>query len=348
MGFNFRKPLWLVKWTNYEYWPLPFLYAPTLFHLIYLALKSRSLTFFSLVNPVEEFGGFFGAEKNKVLDKIQSKYLPTTFSISVGDSLNVVENQLFVHNIDYPFIVKPNSGERGVNVELMSTREDLVAYLKVIDRDCVIQEFIQAPIELGVFYYRLPDKSKSEITGIVDKKLLTMVGDGKSTILQLMEESDRARFQIKRISEKDPEVGNKILEKGEAYILEPIGNHNRGTMFVDGSDIISERLVQVFDDIASTIPGFYYGRLDVKIDSLEQMNNGNGIKVLEINGVYAEPAHIYDPKHNLFFAYKEIFRHYKIAYNIALQNKKRGFKSISFRLFRKMLRENYLEVKKLT
>ena len=324
------------------------LYSPTLFYLIYLAIKSRSRTFFSLVNPVEEFGGFFGAEKDKVLDKIQKKYLPITFSVSKSRGLKDVENQLLKNKIGYPFVIKPNSGERGVNVELMRKRDDLIAYLNVIDRDCVIQEFIDAPIELGVFYYRLPDGSKSEITGIVDKQLLAMSGDGKSSIHDLMMQNDRARFQIDRLFDQQPELKDKVLSNGEKFILEPIGNHNRGTMFLDGSHLITTELLAVFDDIASTIDGFYYGRLDVKVDSLEKMYLGEGVKVLEINGVYAEAAHIYDPKYSLFQAYREILRHMKIAYKIAIQNKKRGYKPVSFQHFREMLRENYFEVKKLT
>ena len=182
----------------------------------------------------------------------------------------------------YPLIIKPNWGERGVNVERVDTDEELRNYLQKTDRDSIVQEFIDHPIELGVFYHRYPDGSRSEISGVVVKEFMAVTGDGVSTVEQLMSEVDRFRFQIDRMKKSQPELMAEVLAKGEYRLLEPIGNHNRGTKFLDGSSYINDDLIRVFDDVASTIDGFYYGRFDVKIKSWEQLYRGEGLKVLEL------------------------------------------------------------------
>jgi hypothetical protein len=39
--------------------------------------------------------------------------------------------------------------------------------------------------------------------------------------------------------------------------VEPIGNHSRGTKFLDGTHLINEELVDVFRQIAQPLDGFF-------------------------------------------------------------------------------------------
>ena len=41
-----------------------------------------------------------------------------------------------------------------------------------------------------------------------------------------------------------------------------------------------------------------------------------------MNGAGSEPTHMYDPKHSIFFAWKEIIRHWNILYRISVLNHK--------------------------
>jgi len=342
-----KKPLWWIRLTTYEYWSFFALYWPTLLYLLYLAFRSRSLTFITVTNPLEEFGAFFGESKAYTLNKIQPKYLPGSTEFKLGISFEDAKVEIKSAGMEYPLIIKPDWGERGINVERVNNDQELEGYLSKTDRDSIVQEFIDYPIELGVFYYRYPDGSKSEITGISVKDFMTVVGNGRSTVEELMEQVDRYRFQIKRLRKLCPEVLSVVPEKGETKLLEPIGNHNRGTMFLDGSDRITPELVKVFDDLASTIDGFYFGRFDVKVKNWEGLYKGEGIKALELNGVYSEPAHIYDPKHTLGFAYKEIVKHYMIIYDLAKINRKRGFKPTSIKYFFSLVWKNYFKNKQV-
>jgi hypothetical protein len=47
---------------------------------------------------------------------------------------------------------------------------------------------------------------------------------------------------------------------------------------------------------------------------------------MEINGVNAEPTHIYHPDYGILKAYRDIFSHMKIIYEISEQNRSLGIK----------------------
>ena len=53
-------------------------------------------------------------------------------------------------------------------------------------------------------------------------------------------------------------------------------------------------------------------------------------KILEINGVNSEPAHIYDPAINIFSAYAAIIKHMNIISRISRQNHLQGIPYASF------------------
>ena len=78
---------------------------------------------------------------------------------------------------------------------------------------------------------------------------------------------------------------------GEERLLQPIGNHCLGTKFIDASHLIDPNLVAVFDEIASGIEGFNYGRFDLKVKDLDALKRGEEIMVPELNGVTSEPGH---------------------------------------------------------
>ena len=83
-----------------------------------------------------------------------------------------------------------------------------------------------------------------------------------------------------------------VIDEGKTIRVEPIGNHNRGTKFVNANLLITPKLVAVVDEIVKHIPGFYYGRIDLKAQSIGKLLNGEEIRVLEFNGVNSEPTHI--------------------------------------------------------
>ena len=69
---------------------------------------------------------------------------------------------------------------------------------------------------------------------------------------------------------------------------------------------------------------FGFGRFDVRAESVEGFRRGVGFKVLELNGLTSEAAHIYDPKHTLRQAYAVLFEQWRTAFEIARLNRDAG------------------------
>ena len=327
-----KIPLFIAKFSRYEYWPWWLFYLPVLPYWLYLAFKNKSLAYFTVANPGMELGGFYGESKTEILDLIDKQYLPKSVSVDNSIDFGSILDKMKAIGLSYPVIAKPDVGERGNEVALINTQQELILYNIKSKSIYIIQEYIDYTIELGVLYSRMPDHQKGKVTSVTLKEFLSVIGDGKSTILELMQKSLRARFQIERLSKEFGDKMNIVLKEGESELLEPIGNHCRGTKFIDNNYLINETLNDVFDKICMPISGFYYGRFDLKVKSIEDLYRGENIRIMELNGASSEPGHIYDPSSTLQKAYRDLLYHWKLLSDISKGNMKLGFKPVSFLL----------------
>lgn len=330
MSSLYRNAL-LLKVQNWEYWPWQLFYIPIFFYFIWLVIKSRSLFFFFNSNPGIESGGLLIESKKKILDLLPAHLIPKTEYFEYPSSLDEVIESMKTKLIRFPLIVKPNYGERGWKVEKIEDVNELKVYLKNLRIDFLIQEFIDYPIELGVFYYRMPGEYNGKISSIVIKELLFVIGDGRSSVRELILENSRAFIHFNEIKKRHPDLMNLIPLNGEKIELVPIGNHSRGTTFLDGCHLISPELTSVFNKISLETRGFNYGRFDVRCKSIEELNKGRNFKILELNGAKSEPAHIYQPGFSIRSAYKTIFFHWNILYQISIANKNLGIAFPSYK-----------------
>ncbi len=329
---------WFIKHTRFEFWPYWFAYIPVYFYYIFLSFKAKSFTFFSAANPGIYLGGFVGESKKNILQKIDNTYLPKTAYCKHEYSFEKVEKLVANEQINYPFIAKPDVGERGSNVEKISNAIELKNYVYSINEDFLIQEYIDYNLELGVMYFHYPNGKLSGISSIVIKEYLTITGNGVSSIETLIKNHLRAQGRLDYLLNKFEKNLFDILPLNEKLVLEPIGNHCRGTKFLNGNYLINSNLIQVFDKIAKPIEGFYIGRFDLKVNSIEDLNAGLNIKIMELNGVSSEPAHIYDPTTFIFKAYQALFNHYKLIFIIAKQNIELGNQYVPFWLVWKQIK----------
>lgn len=318
------------KITHYEYWPFWIFYAPIAPYLLWNSLKTKSLTYYTAANPCMKFGGLFSYSKFDIQDKIEAKYRPKHFFLKTENRENTSLP------LTFPFIAKPDIGERGKSVQLINNQNEWSTYLNNNSNDIILQEYIDLSFEFGVFYVRFPNEEKGKILSITGKRFLTFKGDGKTSLREFIESDARAYFNKSYLYMKFHEEQELVLKDGESMLLEEIGNHNRGTYFYDDSDIISEKLEKTLDEIVQPIPGFYYGRLDVKAESIATLQNGE-FQILEINGVNSEPTHIYDKNTHILDAYREVFRHLKVQYQIVRQNMQNGHRPAKLSVFVKEL-----------
>lgn len=262
--------------------------------------------------------------KKAIYDLIPSQYYPKTVLIKEGTLLDEIEKTIVDSGIKYPLIAKPDIGLRGSGVQKINTVADLRHYAQKANFDYVVQDLIPFKNEVGIFYVRYPDQKFGKITGIVSKEFMILTGTGIATIEELIKENPRYELQLKVLRQEFGEKLQEVLPKGEKLNLVPYGNHARGAKFIDGSHWITPKLEETINEMCLQIPGFYFGRLDVMYNTIEELERGENFSIVELNGAASEPTHIYDPKHSLFFAWKELSRHITYMYEISVANNKKG------------------------
>ena len=326
--YRFWHSNFVIRLRSWEYWPFYVVYFPIFFYWFWLSLRSRSFFFFSASNPTIESGGMLGESKSDILNLVPEEVKPKTLFFKKGARQEKIISEIKTQKLNYPMIAKPDMGERGWQVEKVKNEAVLVKYIQESPVDFILQEYIDLPIELGVFYYRMPDEEQGEISSIVVKDMLKVIGDGHSTLRELMMQYDRAKLQIEALEqERDLKI---IPEKGKEIELVSIGNHCKGTTFLNGNHLITEQLRNQFDMLSKKVDGFFFGRYDLRCASYEALNNGE-MKIMELNGAGAEPAHIYHPGFPLSEAYRVLFKHWKVLAQISRANHKRGVKYMTMR-----------------
>ncbi|MDX1829159.1 MAG: D-alanine--D-alanine ligase [Lutibacter sp.] len=311
----------LYKLYHWEFWPSFMFYIPNVPYGIYLAIKSRSLTFFTAVNPAIKFSGNGTESKYDTIKLIPESYRPITLFVKKNESVITVIDNLNSLKLNYPLIIKPDVGFKGLLVKQVINERELKTYLnKNNSINLLIQEFVDFKNECGIFYHRLPTSKTGKITSITLKTFPFVKGDGKLNLNELIEKDKRANTYKHLYSNLQHDF-KTVLKNGEIKILNVLGNHCKGAEFKNGNHLINNELELIFDTILKDIPNFYYGRLDIKYDSFESLIKKEKIKIIEINGIISEPTHIYDAsKISYFKALKEIRKHWKIAYEISKSN----------------------------
>jgi hypothetical protein len=328
-----------IKLSNWEYWPFPVLYLPVFAYWAWLSLKARSLFFFSTANPTIRNAGFLLESKQQIYDLLPEGTYPRTVYCAKGSSLDSIRPLMAARGLYFPLMAKPDIGQRGLQVKLLRNECDLMIYAGRSRVDFLLQEYIDYPHEAGIFYYRIPREAHGQISGIVGKEMLSVKGDGRSTIETLLGKKDRYLLQLPLLKAI---YGDAFLQRVPANgeELAPYGNHRLGAKFLDWTGRITPELEQTIDALCLAIPGFYFGRLDIKFKSWDGLCAGRGFSIIELNGAGSEPTHIYDPKHSIFFAWKEIIRHLRLLYTISSLNARHNMlKPMNFSQGLRMLRD---------
>lgn len=292
-------------------------------------------------------GGFLYDSKFEIYQTIPQKYYPRTILIEENKSFNDVLSLLNENNFSFPLFLKPDVGLRGSAVEKVHTIEQLENYFNKVTFSFLIQETIPYANEVGIFYVKLPNK-EGKITGIVEKEFLTVTGDGVSNIKELIKKNLRYAIYYDSLEKSLGKIMTEIIEKDAKKVLVPYGNHARGSKFIDSSFKKTSVLEKTIVNLCKEIDGFYFGRIDLMFNTWEELEKGKNFSIIEVNGAASEPTHIYDPKHSLLFAWKELAKHICMLDKICTHNKKMyHLDYLTFKEGIKQYKLHFAEVKKL-
>ncbi|MBK9728264.1 MAG: hypothetical protein IPO86_09125 [Saprospiraceae bacterium] len=319
---NFKNAMYFI--FHWETWDWRIKYIPLVPFWIYYCIKSGSFWFFTPSNPSLFFGGFDGVSKKDMYKHLPSNLYPKSIYISPEFPFEEVCKTFTDNNFRYPIAVKPEIGRMGFMFRKIETVDDLKLYHARMPVNYILQDFINYPIEVSVFYYRFPDDKEGTITGLLKKISLQVTGDGRSTLLQLITDSPRARQRIEEMKLKHTDKLNNVIPQGEIFCLSHALNLSRGGRLINLEKQKDQRLLKVFDDLSHYTKYFYYGRYDIKCASIEDLKRGENYSILEYNGSGGEPHHVYGNGNTLIKACKILMQHWDIMYKISKCNYDKG------------------------
>lgn len=296
---------------SHEYWPWWLVYLPVVPFYLWQALRQRRAAFFTNVNPAIDLGGFFGESKWRIYQRLPEGSYPRTALIAPMTSELEVRATRDRAGIEFPLIVKPDIGERGRAVLLVHDEPSLLAALEQRDEAMLLQAIAPGDHEFGLMFLKDPDSGRTRLLSICGKRFLEVAGDGTSTVAELVRRTTRGRKQLVRLRKEQPELLARVPREGERVRVEPIGNHCRGTRFVDGGYLRSAALERAVDELLSSTTGIHYGRLDARARNEDELRAGR-FTVIELNGVSSEPGQIYDPSHGIGWSWRELLRHVRL------------------------------------
>jgi hypothetical protein len=332
----------------FEFWPDWLFYFPVVAHWLALGLRYRDFMLPTAANPTITAGGLCGESKHEILDQVQgpqrallARYTTIVAQRGCGAA---AEGAMAAAAIAYPVVAKPDIGCNGTGVRLLHGRDDLARYLTAFPcgERVMLQELVADEGEAGIFYVRHQAEKVGRITSITLKHAPAVTGDGRSTLRQLILADPRAgrvpHLYLPRLAPRLREVPRQ----GERVRLVFVGNHCKGSIFADGTRLVTPELTAAIDRVARAMPAFHFGRIDVRFASLSLLLRGRGFRIIEINGAGSEATHIWDPNTRLREAWRAQFLHYGAAFRIGAANRALGHRPCGvrsvYRLWRRQKR----------
>ncbi len=318
----------------FEFWPSWLMYFPVAALWLLLALRHRSISLPLIANPAVPLSGMVGVPKSSIL-KLAGKtadksILPWTVFEVGGDAPAAqrarAEAAMAAAGLTYPVVGKPDIGCRGAGVKLLRDRAALESCLARFPTGglLMLQRLSDWEAEAGVFYVRDPASEKGRITSLTLKYTPYVVGDGARTLAELVAADPRAGGLPHLYQERNAAHWHAVIPAGSPYRLVFSASHCRGAIFRDGGRFVTGELTRALDRIFDDMPGFYYGRLDVKFRDIESLRAGRDLQIIEINGASSESIHIWDRRTGFPDAVKTLLQQYRTLFKLGAAHRKRG------------------------
>ncbi len=307
--------------------------VPLVAQWLWLALIHRSTTLPSVLNPGIETGGLVGESKFSYLSPIGSRFrewVAETYPVTSDDDAHEVRRR---SGLAYPLIAKPDIGWCGYGVRRIESDDELAAYADAFPRDGVflLQRFAHEPCEAGILYVREPGAAHGCATALTVRHAPHVVGDGASTVEQLIAHGERTQSNAARYRTiLSDDALARVAAFGERVALTTVASVRVGGRYEDLTRLITPELDTAVDAIARAIGDFHYGRFDVKFETMSDLQEGR-FTVIEINGAGSEAIQFWDPRLSMVDAFAGVFAKQRSLFALADTMRRRGVKPVGWR-----------------
>ncbi len=267
-------------------WPGWALYMPVRLGIAALCLRYRRLTAFASANPAfGRIGGFIGDSKSLLLRPFQrdSRCCPT-LALSLEDSVDdrVKEATAFAVCHGLPVVFKPEVAEDGAGLRFVRTMEQLEQLVRGAAEDFLLQKYISG-FEFEVVWRRNPGKDDGRIMALVQKRDVTVRGDGEQTLEELIWLDEVAVSRGELFIQCHARDLNRVIPAGQKVTLNLTGSYGHGARCLHRGDLITVELDTAMTAFAKRFPGLHFARFDLRAVSVDELKAGRFI-VTEVGG----------------------------------------------------------------
>jgi hypothetical protein len=338
----------------FEFWPMWAFYPPVALYAAWLMLRHRGVLLPTVANPSFPGGGFFGESKAEILSLAMqhvgewvAPFVRIDRPVQAKNpeaERDAALSAMAAAGLSLPVVAKPDLGCRGAGVKLVRTPQDLLAYVQGFPAGAsfLLQRLVPFEGEAGVFYCRRPGQAQGRIVSITLKYFPHVVGDGRSTLRELILADPRAGRLSHLYLRRHTARLDDVPAASQAIRLAFAGSHSRGAIFRNGTHLVTPQMEARFDAIAKALPEFHFGRFDVRFEEFTQLQAGRNFTIVEVNGAGAESTHIWDRSTGLVEAWRALMRQYRWLFEIGHANRQRGFATMPWREFLRAYRREKL------
>ncbi len=306
-------------------------------YTLYLMLRFRGIMLPTAANPGLEGSGLTNESKAGLFDllgPVGRAHLAPFVAVRTGPfMLEDAGRAMETAGLSFPVVAKPDIGRRGFGVKTVWNEQELAEHLNKFPEGVrlLVQRYAEGPGEAAISYLRMPSEDHGRILSLTIKHFPEVIGDGTSTLRELILRDRRARAFAELYFKRNRKNLDRVIPSGESYRIVSVGNHVRGSAFEDGSAHITPAMQKVFETIVREVPGFFVGRFDVRYTTLEALKRGEGFTIVEYNGAGGEPTHIWDPRTSIVATYAGLLTHWRSLYAVGAENRALGARPMTFR-----------------
>ncbi|UTR11804.1 acylphosphatase [Evansella sp. LMS18] len=205
----------------------------------------------------------------------------------------------YADTIGFPLVIKPTSGSLGqgviTNIKNLESLKSAINYVRteLKFKDVIVERFISGD---DYRVYVIGD----QVAGAVKRKAANVVGDGKSTIRELISIKNQKRkknpYLYTRLIKEDKEIDLFLKElkytldtvpvKDEVVYLKSKSNLSSGGDSVDATDELTDEMKKIAIESVKAIPGLLHAGIDIISDKKATV-------IIEINPTAIIGSHLF-------------------------------------------------------
>lgn len=316
--------------TRPTLWSNAFLYLPIRLGILLTSVRLWSLTAFASANPgFGRMGGFIGDEKSALLEHFESdpRTCPTLRLLAEdSNEARVASARAFAGKHGFALILKPEIAEDGAGLRIIQGDEALVAALQNCTEDWVLQPRLPGR-EFEVVWRRAPGSANGLLMAVVEKRNVTVVGNGTRALEELIHADDIAINRAELYLHLHSRHLTEIPAAGESVILNPTGSYAHGADCVYRPELVTDALRDSVTAYCRQFPGLHYARLDLRAVDEDELSAGK-FRVTEIGGCCHVSSVVRDTSLGVWNAYPIVWRQVRLCLQAGADNLRLGVRPV--------------------